>query len=416
MNMPRLCPPLFGTLIAATFAAPASAALTCNSIYGVSLSVGTATEQRCMSTAQQFIDQLSTNQLKSLLDIYDVNSPATIAARFNDVNVAISFPDSGTTLNFIISELGINQSFTGTTRDDSQQQLEEFLKNNSDIVSRIWNHQARNSPTSPISGPTGMIPMAVAGDFNTNFTDFATNIAAPAAAVQQAGQAAGNNLIGVGIGYQNATLRGMSTKVYPLPLSYTFRNDIDPRRQLTLSIPLHLVEVDRAKSYHSGLGFGARFPVNDNWTLSPSLKFSIVGSVDQATVAGMYSGSLTSTYILNFDAFDLVIGNMVGYYKTAKFRAGDYAFDPDIAMVGFRNGLMLSQPVTLGGRKLSAEYSFIDTRYTGDKPFVDNLQEIGFTLGTNKNAYSSRSFFRAGLTYSRGKNYDSWGANIGYWF
>lgn len=408
--------PLFAAVVTAAFAAPASAALTCNSIYGIALTVNSVTEQRCMPTAQQFIDQLSTNALEGLVSTYTETSPATIDARFNDVNVTITFPDAGTTLNFIIPELGINQSFTGTTRDHSQEMLEDFLKNNSDIVSRIWNYQARTSPTSPISGPTGMIPMAVASDFNTNFTDFATNIAAPSAVVQQAGQAAGTNLISAGIGYQNATLRGLSTKVYTLPLSYTFRNDLDPRRQLTLSLPLHMVEVERAKSYHTGLGIGARFPINDNWTLSPNLKFSLVGSVDQATVAGMYSGSLTSTYIFNFEAFDLVIGNMVGYYKTAKFRTGDYAFNPDIAMVGFRNGVMLSQPVTLGGKKLSAEYSFIDTRYTGDKPFVNNLQEIGITLGTNKNAYTSRSFLRAGLTYSRGKKYDSWGANVGYWF
>jgi hypothetical protein len=413
---PHIRQTLLAALLAASFAAPAGAALTCNGIYGVSLTVGGTTEQRCMSTAQEFIDQLSTSQLQSLTHFYNDSMPATIAARFNDVNVAISFPDTGTTLNFIIPELGVNQSFTGATRDDSKKQLGDFLKKNGDILSRIWNYQAKNSPTSPITGPTGMIPMAVAGDFNTNFTDFATNIAAPAAAVQQAGESATQNLINAGVGYQNATLRGLPTKVYTVPLSYTFRNDLDPRRQLTLSIPLHLVEVNSAKSYHFGLGIGARFPMNDNWTLSPNLKFSLVGSVDQATVAGMYSGSLTSTYILNFDKFDLVIGNMVGYYKTAKFRSGSYAFDPGIAMFGLRNGIMLSQPVTLGGKKLSAEYSFIDTRFTGDKPFVDNLQEIGFTLGTNKNAYTSRSFFRAGLTYSRGKGYNSWGANIGYWF
>ena len=157
-------------------------------------------------------------------------------------------------------------------------------------------------------------------------------------------------------------------------------------------------------------------PMNDNWTLTPSGRISVVGSKDLATVAGLYSFSLTSTYIWTLPDFDVAMGNMIGYNQTAKVKAGDYSFDPDIQSTVLRNGVMLSQPVTLGGKKMSVEYSLIDTRYLGDKLYMDNTQELSVTLGTNKRAYSSRSFFRAGLTYLHGKDTDGFTLNFGYWF
>ena len=77
---------------------------------------------------------------------------------------------------------------------------------------------------------------------------------------------------------------------------------------------------------------------------------------------------------------------------------------------------MLLQPVSWGGSKLSLEYSLIDTRYFGDKPFADNSQEIGITIGTNRRAESAQRYIRAGLTYERTKHNDLVRLNFGYWF
>ena len=39
-----------------------------------------------------------------------------------------------------------------------------------------------------------------------------------------------------------------------IPLSYTMRNDIDPRRQLILSMPITEIDTNGAKSYQGAMG------------------------------------------------------------------------------------------------------------------------------------------------------------------
>lgn len=405
-----------------------ASASSCNTLvptgnFALSLGVsGVCSGTVSTNTAQAFFDALSTSGLQNLSHAYTGSQQASVFARFNSLDMTLAYPNQGftgqgATLNLLIPGLSVNQTFTGSTRDISKSLLEDYLKKNN-IVGQIINYQASNSPTSPITGAGGMLPSVTASDFNQNFTDNATNIASGAT---QAAAAKVNsttpNLIGVALQYGNFTALDSKTKVITIPLSYTWRNDIDPRRQLTFSLPLTQVDVDGAKSYHGGLGVSYRVPMNDNWTLTPSGKISGVGSVDLATVAGMYTASLTSTYIWNMDAYDVAMGNMVAYNKTMKFKSGDFAFDPGINSTVLRNGVMLSQPTNWGGQKLSVEYSLIDTRYVGGtKLYIDNTQEIGITVGTNKSAFSARSFLRGGLTYMRGKDTKGFTANLGYWF
>lgn len=86
---------------------------------------------------------------------------------------------------------------------------------------------------------------------------------------------------------------------------------------------------------------------------------------------------------------------MLGYNKTGTLAFKGYSIDPDLKYWMTRNGVMLSQPVTLALASVSrSEYSLIDMRYLGsDKPLIDNTQEIGVTLGTNKTAFQCQKLF-----------------------
>jgi hypothetical protein len=363
-------------------------------------------------TAEQFFDSVKSANIGSLFPGANTTTDGiSVAAAFNSLPVNLSFAPSSSSLAFSIPGLNVDQVFTGANRDASMDLLEDYLKKN-DILGKILNYQAKNSPFSPITGQGGLIPTTLGSDFSSSFTDIATNIAAPAGIAAEGK----GNLIGAGISYGNGKIGDMKTSVVHIPLSYTFRNDIDPRRQLVFQLPITYSELDGAKSLQGGLGVAYRFPMSDNWTLTPGVKLSFVGSADLATVAGLYSATLASTYIMEMGGFDLAIGNMVGIYKTAKFASGDYSFNPDISTTGMRNGIMLSQPVTLGGSKMSIEYSLIDARYFGDKPFADSSQEVNVTLGTNKSAFSARSFIRGGLGYVRAKDSNMVKVNVGYWF
>jgi hypothetical protein len=126
--------------------------------------------------------------------------------------------------------------------------------------------------------------------------------------------------------------------------------------------------------------------------------------------------SVTSTYLIEGNGFDVVIGNMLGYYKTLNPPVGKFTVNPDLSQVALRNGFLLSQPITLGGRKMSVEYSASDTRYFSTSIYQRNSQELGISLGTNKSAYTSRSFFRTNLAYQRAKDAHGVVLTVNYWF
>jgi hypothetical protein len=155
--------------------------------------------------------------------------------------------------------------------------------------------------------------------------------------------------------------------------------------------------------------------MSDQWVLTPLAGLSFAGSRDAAFAVGIINASLASTYTWEFDSFDLTMGNMVGYYQTFKPPV-KYASDPKIRIGALVNGLFLSQPVSLGGSKMSVEYGFSDTRLGGTELYQNNSQELTVSLGTNKSALSARSFFRATLAIQRAK--DSKGVSLGvnYWF
>lgn len=397
------------------FSMPAWSQLACDKSYGFRVDVLTAIgtspgSTLCASKSQVFID--ATNNFNYSNSAYNQASATMVYGRFNDVSVELSYDANTRTLKYNFRELGIGNSFTGTSRAESQDMFVEYVKKQN-IIGKIMQYQAMHSATSPIAGVGGIIPMAGGNDFSASF-DTQSKVAA---AGKQDGASA-NNLIGLSMVYGSYNVSGSGDRVSTinLPLSYTIRNDIDPRRQLVFSMPLGRVAVGDAISYQGGLGVAYRLPISDQWTLTPGGKYSVVASKDRATLSSVMSVNLMSTYLIPLASFDVAIGNMLGYYKTGKFSNGDYAFNPDVALTMTRNGIMLSSPTSIFGSKMAAEYSFIDTRYLGTKPFVSNTQEIGVTIGTNKNATNARSFMRGGVSYLRGKDTRGFQLNYGYWF
>ncbi len=383
-------------------------------LYGVGFLVQPGAEAASCGTAGfntvgTLFDGLGTNGLRAVNPDYTGTEPASLDLFFNSLPMNLAYPvegatGAGTRLLFRIPALGVAVEFNGVTRDDSEQQLEDYLKN-SGVIGEMMRYQAANSPHSPISGPGGLIPTAVAADFADAFDTL------PSRAETQPG-----NLIGVGLNFTSFSVKDLDTRVTTLPLSYTIRNNIDPRRKLVLGMPITMSDTEGAKFYHLSPGVSYRVPMNDAWSIAPAVRLGVVASEDMATVSGVASASVSSTYVMRFASFDMAIGNMLGYYTTLRVEAGDYSFNPDIDNVVLRNGVMFSQPVTVGGMPLSVEYSLIDTRYLGTEIYVNNTQELGITLGTNRSAFSSRSFVRGGLNFLYGPDTSGLSANIGYWF
>jgi hypothetical protein len=386
-------------------------------MYRFRATVNGATTEFGFRTTQETIDAFSSNKLSRYVPGYSGAEAVGIALDYRGLLIETAFPNAFggnanyTELRFSIPSLGVNLNFTGTDRDDSADKLFDYLKN-TDLLGRISQKLAAVSPVDPVAGnPNSMMSQLVANDFAGGMADGGGRIAPG-----QAGKEGTPNLVGLGLRFGQYRQAGLDSKSVTLPLSYTIRSDIDPRRQLVINLPVSRTVVQGSTSYYAGFGMAYRLPVNDEWTLTPSGNYAVTGSDDLGSMAQMASFSLTSAYVFELKNMDLTIGNMVGYYKTLKFSHGGYSYDPGISNTVFRNGVMLSSPLTVFGKPMSIEYGLIDTRFTGTELYLNNYQEISVTLGTNRSASSARSFLRAGASYLFSSKSKGLTLNLGYWF
>jgi hypothetical protein len=368
-------------------------------------------------TTQETIDAFANNRLSRYVAGYTGAEAVDIAIDYRGLTIQTAFPNAFggsanyTELRFVIPSLGIARSFAGTDRDDSAELLFDYLKS-SDLLGQISKKLVAVSPVDPVAGnPNSMMSQMVANDFASGMAD-AGGKGVPA----QAGKEGNPNLLGLGLRFGQYRQADIDSKSVTLPFSYTIRSDIDPRRQLVINLPVSRTEVQGSNSYYAGVGLAYRLPMNDAWTLTPSGNYAVTGSKDLGSMAQMASASLTSAYVFELSSMDLTIGNMVGYYKTLKFSHDGYSYDPGIANTVFRNGLMLSSPLTLFGKAMSIEYAAIDTRFTGSELYLNNYHELSVTLGTNRSASSARSFLRAGASYLFSPKSKGLTLNLGYWF
>lgn len=253
---------------------------------------------------------------------------------------------------------------------------------------------------------------AIMADFSSSFTESATRIATSQSNAAQGAQ----SVIGAGVLVSSHSVAGADVRSVAVPLSYTVRNDIDPRRQALVRAGFGQLDSAGSTSHQARLSAGYRFPMSDSWVLTPMLGASVAGSKDAAFYVGVFHGSIASTYTWEFDSFDLTMGNMLGYYQSFSPPGKSFATDPRIRTTAIVNGLFLSQPVSFGGSKMSMEYGVSDTRLSGTSLYQNNSQEVSISLGTNKSALSARSFLRGTLAMQRAKDSRGVSLSVNYWF
>lgn len=398
-------------LMGAAPTAMAQDAASCGTLFGAVVTSPLQAVQVCSSSLQGLYE-VGVRDIGASLSSYVGDEAISTAARLNGLGATASYAKGETSLVFDIPELGIHETFVGATRVGSAKQLHDWLKHNSDLRGQMVKYQASHSPINPITGPGGVLTNAVAMDFGASFDEVATRIATS----QASAQAGVGSLIGIGMLLSRHDVAGLTVQTLSIPLSYTVRNDIDPRRQALLRGGLGVVDSAGSKSYSGRVAAGYRFPMSDEWTLTPMAGVSLSGSDANAYYTAVASGSLASTYVLEQDGFDLTIGNMVGYYHSFKPPGSSEGVDAGVRQFALRNGLLVSQPVTLGGRKMSVEYGLSDTRFVGNNLYQKSAQDLTISLGTNKSAFSSRSFFRATLALQRARDTRGVAINVNYWF
>lgn len=235
-------------------------------------------------------------------------------------------------------------------------------------------------------------------------------------------------VIGAALELERLKINGRISESQTLPLSYTVRSDLDPRRQTTASLRLvHArshVPGDIRENYSYVAGVAFRRPVNDQWTIVPAVSAGYVEDRGVAidTTGSIYGVSVASVYKVRRQKLDVAIANQLSHYRTREFRiTGVSPENPQINNTVMRNGVVLAMPTLLAGRKLSTEVAFTRTDILTDRkdPFfvTDYYNEVSLTLGNNKRLANARSFVRGGISYLDGQG-DVRGMRVklGYWF
>lgn len=224
----------------------------------------------------------------------------------------------------------------------------------------------------------------------------------------------------VGAVYSHLRSEGVTTRSITVPLSYSFRSELDPGRRLTFRLPITYTENDFDDGTHVGAGVDYRIPLNDDWAITPALNYTRAESSEFAggRHGNLYSAAITSAYIFDLGNDNTVtLGNMLAFTRTSDLDPNqNVRREADQRNVVLRNGLIYARPVTLASRELGLQFSVAYTRYNGDEVLQRGYTEIGLSLGTGTSAYSQRDYYRLGLSGITSSKTKGGTINFGYWF
>ena len=380
------------------------------------LTGGTQTATVGFTTVSDQFDKGKTAGESEVNAAYNNNSAAIIRLGYRGMPLVLQTTANSTAVTFLIPALNEAVVFSAKgTRDANIEDIREFLKNSgTGLLNRLQRELARVSPVDPVAGnPSSMQSQMVFGDFDRNFTQVASRGGANTGG---AGQPV-NNLVGIGLGVGSFSQGGLTSDSTTLPLSYTYRPNLNPGRQWSVYLPITVTSTAGAKTFGANLGVSYRLPINDAWAITPGLGYGITGSIDLGSAAAMLAASLTSQYSLKLAGYDVSVGNMAGLYQSAALSSGSYSFDAGIRNTVFRNGVMASFPATLMGRSVAYETAYIHTLYTGTQLYSNQYHEIGLTVGSTQSGGVASSYLRAGITLLQGeKDVKGVRFNLGYWF
>lgn len=375
------------------------------------------------STVSNALDGLNVDAIKQNISYSDTDA-LSAKLGFRGLPINLSYAANSNVLVLNIPSIGVSETFSGSDRDASVDALTDWLKKEGgSTVEKMMKELARVSPIDPIAGnPNSMMSLSVANDFSSGFMNVATKQSSSSVAMQTTSA----NSISIAPTYSSLDIDSIKSDSYALPIAYSFNFDSDSRENITISLPITYTEVQGAKSASLGLGLAFTKAVTQDWLLTPAISYGAAGSVDLGSFAQVASASLTSSYSWDLPRdYTLSMGNMIGYYTTVKFIEHDYAYDPGIKNIVYRNALMLNVPTNNIINNTSLEIFGIDTRYTGTALYMEEYQEYGLSYGydsinlniaSDDEKYAIRRSLKVGFSYLDSRKGDGFKVNFGFTF
>lgn len=391
-----------------------SSSASAKDLFSIELMVDGTTGRSTYASIEDIIDAVDDRSLSRIVSSYNSTSVATAVLSIRGIPATVEYRTSGTTLTFSAPAAGVDEiSFTGSSRDESQQLLEDYLKTNSDgILKKLLNYAVANTAVDPVAGnPSSLMGMMAANDFSQG-----TELDGGSPLVTNSASARAN-AFGIGARFGQYSATGFEQNVYTIPIAYTVPLD-NPGYQLKFQMPVTYIDTEGTATYSGSLGIGVRVPVTDDWSLTPAARVGSVGSIDLGSAAVVYSGSLSSNYNMHYSDLKFTIGNTAGYFQTKSIDAGDYEIAYDLTNQMIKNGIGVEGPLDFAvfGEGITWQTSIANTQFFGDELYIENYTDISMSFGTRATD-TSWSSLRVGVTYSFGsKDYDGARMNFGYTF
>jgi len=364
-------------------------------LFNLSVSANGQTYTTSFDDAEDSIQAAAADAISEKITAFDENTDsAQIVLDYRGLDMQLAYGSNSTSLEFQVASLGINKTFAGATRSESNDQLVDFLKSDGgDLLNRIMKELAAVSPTDPIAGnPASLMSMEAASLF-----DSATQGTSLANKEAQSDV----NQVDFNIRFSNYQVDEEDVQQLHLPLSYTVNIDGKPGHQLHFKLPLSYTKVNSsAESYGIGLGIGYTFPVNGQLSFTPGVSYAAIGSVNQGAAAAVQTLSLSTKYDFSFMDQEWRFGNTLARMSTAEVKFDDYEIDPNLTNHVMVNGLQWrSVPI----EDINLDLFVTDTRFFGDELYSERTDEIGFSIASEN--LMPDSVNKTGLRFRVGGSY-----------
>lgn len=381
---------------------------------------GADTAPQTFSDAETLIDSLDAFGYESINPDYTDSAAATAFINFRGVDLEVDYPDGGETVIFRVPSAGIEETFDDfADRADNEDALVDFIESNEGgVFTEVLQEAVATTPNDPVAGtPNSLMFKMAEADFTMGTT--IGTLPSPVAASND-GYDRTRPSNGLNARFGRFTADGTEANVIDLPLNYSQPLD-DPRYAVILDFPLTYVQAEDTDSFAGSLGLGLRLPLYDNWTLTPSIRGGVVGSLDLGSAAALGGVSLVSNYRFSYEEFNFGIGNSIAYIQTFPLDIDGVEFDYDLQNVVVRNGISVSGPLGFKvlGQDATWEGSVVNTQFFGDDLYAENVTDIAISFGTvqSLNGFTWDSV-RVGVTYtfSTDSDFEGFRLNFGYRF
>ena len=367
----------------------------------------------------EFFDNTS---LEDIFPEYTSNSSVSALVNFRGVGTVVEFEANSTELIFRIPGKDFEVRFDGETRDESQEQFEDWLKGEFSSaeaprksLTRLLQIVVADSPVDPVAGnPNSLFTRMIIDDFNQGITGpfISSNNPLP-------GQK-NNFSIGGEVGFFNAG--PYEGETFSVPISYKWNMKRFPKLSLIVDFPVLLTRTQTAWSYMASLGLGAQYRPTKWWSLTPMARIGGVGSFDVGALAFPVSGTLTNYLQYQFPTTHLGWASQGGAITTIDgINISGWDLSYELTNYVWRNGgdLLQEMDFKILGNQAAFKFFLNHTKFWGNELYLESFFDMGVGIATiQKIDYTFIEKINFSFNFAVGvdDSYENYGFKVTYRF